>query len=548
MATASKIPFNVDVLFLQQANLRLLTQVTSMDTFVGQTKNFNPEGLYSTTIFGVQGTRERKLRFAYIDLRTPIITPVIYKALLAVKPLYGEILAGKAFATWNPVVKDFVRANALEGRTGFSFFVEYLADLEFPNNETESRQDAVALLTKYRDRMLMRYFLVIPAGYREYERSDDGREMTNEINEFYLSLIGISNTINLATYAVSPQAFDAQRRNMQQRVMDLYDLFSRMVEGKRGVIVGKFASRKVNNGTRNVITSMSTTSARLGDPNNVTMNDTMAGLYQVARALAPLTFYQLRDRFLSQVMSVPGTPAKLCDPQSLTTTRAFLKSEEYSKWLSEEGLETFINGFSDESLRHKPVMVGGYYLGLTYRGPNGTFALIGGVDELPENNPDFLPEHCTPITNAELLYHALYPIARRHYAIVTRYPITGPGSSYPSRIYLKSTISSEVRREIDISTGEPISLPFGVTQAGEFPVLGSPFFNAMSPHGSHLGGLGADFDGDTCSFTGLLTEDAIKEGEDYLKSKRAYVGTDGRLSHSTNIDTVKFVLASLTGP
>ena len=69
----------------------------------------------------------------------------------------------------------------------------------------------------------------------------------------------------------------------------------------------------------------------------------------------------------------------------------------------------------------------------------------------------------------------------------------------------------------------------------------------MSPHASHLGGLGADFDGDTASFTAVILEQSLAECEKYLLSKRAYVGTDGRLMHGTGTDTVNFVLASLTG-
>lgn len=493
MSGFSQVPFNVDVLSFGPKDLRYLLPITSLDTFVGHTKNFNPEGLYSTVIFGVVGSSDRKKRYSYIDLKTPIITPVLYKALGAVKSLYLDILASKAFAVWNPDTRDFDRSNAIDGRTGFDFFTQYLNDIVFPNNDTESRQEAVAILDKYRDKFLMRYLTVIPAGYREYELSEDGREMTNEINEFYTGILAISNTINETTFKISPAAFDSQRKGMQLRVMDLYDLFSKMIEGKRGIIINKFASRRINNGTRNVITANSTIATRLGDPNNVSMNDTMAGLYQVARALAPLTFYQLRERFLSRAMSVPGAPVRLCNKETLLSERTLLDSSEYTKWLSEEGLESLINSFKDETIRDKPVEIGGRYLGLTYRGPDMTFALLSGLDDLPSDGSR-LVDHCTPITYAELMYHALYPVARRHFAIVTRYPITGVGSTYPSRIYLKSTIASEKRQELDPQLGwEKAILPYEISkEATEFPVKGSPYFNAMSPHASRLAGLGGD--------------------------------------------------------
>ena len=70
----------------------------------------------------------------------------------------------------------------------------------------------------------------------------------------------------------------------------------------------------------------------------------------------------------------------------------------------------------------------------------------------------------------------------------------------------------------------------------------------MSPSSLHLSMLGADFDGDTCSLTILYSDESIKEVNEYLQSKRYYVGTNGRVNFSTGTDTVSYVLANMTGP
>ena len=541
MSQRSDIPFNIDILVLNATMKSRMRPVTSLDTFNGATKAFHPDGLFSSEIFGVTGTDVRKIKFSYIDLRVPILHPTLFKALGQVRSFYLDILARREFAVWNPETEDFDRSDVAEGKTGFEFFVEYLPRIKFPTNDTETRQQAVALLEKYRNRMLISDIVVIPAGYREFEIDDSGRESTNEINEFYWKLIAISNTINRSTLKNSPDAYDVQRMTMQNTYLELYDLFTKMIEGKKNLLMGKFAGRKINNGTRNVITSIGTVAKELGAARNITINHSQVGLYQFAKSVLPITLERLRNDFLDRAFTTPGAPAKLCDPKTMETVRTMLRADSYSKWLSAEGLEKQLTYYKEETTRHSPIMIEGRYLGLVYRGPDKTFAIISGIDELPEGRN---AADCTPITMTDLLYHALYPVVHKYYGFITRYPITGMKSIYPSAIYLKTTVKSEERAELDPYTFEPLGEGH---VAYEFPVLGSSFFNSLSPHGSRLAGLGADFDGDTCSFTAVYSDEACAEIRKYFDSKKAYVGSDGRFLADINVDTIKFVLQNMTG-
>ncbi|TSH67403.1 hypothetical protein FG611_26260, partial [Salmonella enterica subsp. enterica serovar Muenchen] len=84
-----------------------LKPVTTTDTFQGLTKNFHPEGLYSTEIFGLTGSEARDSTFSYIDIKLDIISPTVCLALFQLKQLYEEICSGKRFAIWNEKEKDF---------------------------------------------------------------------------------------------------------------------------------------------------------------------------------------------------------------------------------------------------------------------------------------------------------------------------------------------------------------------------------------------------------------------------------------------------------
>lgn len=50
----------------------------------------------------------------------------------------------------------------------------------------------------------------------------------------------------------------------------------------------------------------------------------------------------------------------------------------------------------------------------------------------------------------------------------------------------------------------------------------------------------------TASYTMAYSDEAIKEAKEFFRSKKCYVGTDGRFINDTVIDTVKYVLQNMT--
>jgi hypothetical protein len=230
----------------------------------------------------------------------------------------------------------------------------------------------------------------------------------------------------------------------------------------------------------------------------------------------------------------------LVDPKTLTPRDVFLPSRYFDRWATTEGLEKVISSFKEEDIRNQPIMVDGYYLGLLYLGPDGTFRFFNDIRELPRTR---LREHVRPITLTDLMYLSVYRHFSKYPLFVTRYPVTGVGSIYPSKTHLRVTVGFQERRMLDeswLDAGEAFT-------AYEFPDISTAFVNSLIPHTSHLGRLGADFDGDTSSGNIAYSDEAISEAKDFFKSKRAYIGTDGRLLFSCNIDTVKLVMFNMTG-
>lgn len=541
MVTRVAVPFNVDLLELTPQKLRGMRPVTKLDIFDGVGGNFSEDGLFSISIFGKVGDERRSTRFSYIDIKVQVFHPIIHRTLINLKRLYGGIIAGTEYALWNPEISDFERADPINGKTGFSYFVEHWENIAFEETKSTSREQNILLLKKYKGaRAMTSKIVVMPAGLRDLEVDAIGRIREDEINNVYRKLLSVANTISDASIRNNPELINTARNSLQQTFNELYEIIESMVEGKKKLLMGKWASRRIMNGTRNVITAMDTSTPYLGADGAVDFNNTIIGLYQALKATLPVSIYHIRNGFLSKVFTSPGAPVHLVNKQTLKGEEVHLRPEYFDRWMTVEGVEKVITAFGEESMRHKPLEIEGRYLALIYKGPDGTFKIIRDIDELPEGRSR---SDVAPLTFCELLYLSCYQQLNKYPIFVTRYPVTGVGSIYPSKMYIKTTIHGEIRREL----GEDWTPTDKSHTAYQFPQAGGSFVNSLVPHPARLDGLGADFDGDTGSGNATYSDESIAEVNHYFTQKRAYVGTDGRLIASANISTVALVMHNLTG-
>lgn len=530
------IPFNIDLLVFTDKVTSLVKPITSLDVFEGMTKNFHPDGLFSTVIFGNVGTDVRYKKFSYIDLKIPILHPIVYNAYTSVKRLYADILASKVFVLWDEEKLDFVPSTSLEGFTGYAYFMEHRKKIAFDAPSSDTRTETLKLIEKYKDKCELDKIYVMPAAYRDLEIDENGRESSDEINKLYYKLLAVSNTISKNTAQMSERSYNSQRNSLQLTYNALYESVLNIVQGKKNLFTGKWASRKIWNGTRNVISSMHVKMHDLDKGDGVGINDTVVGLYQFAKAALPITRHQLKKYFLEKVFPSVSAPATLIDKKTLLSKKVYVKPETYNVWMSNEGLDKMLTAFKEESSRHRYIEVEGHWLGLTYKDGN-RIQHLNGIEYAPKGTKS---NQVTPITYAELIYTALAFVYKDYPAFVTRYPIVSSRSTYPSFVYLKTTTKSIAASLVDDNESVLVDLP-------EYPLYGSPFYNTLSPHTSRLALLGADFDGDTSSFNVAYTEDAKKEVTQLLKSKSFYLGPDGEFKINFNSDTLQYVMHNLTG-
>lgn len=504
-------PFNISILKITPERLKGLKPVTTSDimgssgerlgsiqslqdrdlSWSGASKlssDLNENGLFSISIFGRVGSEERDSRFSYIDIRTQIYHPIFFKNLKKLKGLYTDILAAKAYARWDPVEKDFVLANEIEGNTGFSFFMKHWSEIAFKKTASSRRDDRIKLLEKFRDSATVSKILVMPAGLRDVRMGSNNRLEYDEINDLYKRIVSISKVTTSGGEAINSMALDYSRYQLQLAFNAIYDHITKMLRDKRGFVQNKWAKRRVFNGTRNVITSMATAKSVLGESSSFRSTDTVTGLYQTLKGALPFTINKLRSGYLSEIFSMGDhdSNAVLVDPKTLKRVTVKVSPNTKDRWTTTDGLEKVLNTFKDESVRHQAIVVEDYYLALIYKGPDLTFRIFGDIDELPLELDRSLVE---PISLAELLYLSGYREWNNLKVIITRYPVTGLGSSYPSNVFIKTTNVPETRMELGPDWqrlgDDYLATAFPVKTDHNF--LGSTIVSIV-----RMGGLGAD--------------------------------------------------------
>jgi len=540
MAT-SKIPFNIDLLDLTLAaiNSNSIKRVSSLDVFDGATKNYHNQGLYSVEIFGQEGTEKRFSQYGYIETTATLIHPLIFKLITKMKSFYGEIMASRAYAVWDDKIKQFTPSTQEVGETGYHYFISKLSELKFEDTGSKERQQNIELIEKKAKSggITTSKIIVIPAAYRDMMLDENDNASSDDINGIYYRLIAISNTINPQAYGVSRSAFDAQTMSLQRAFNDLYDYLINIIEGKNGFFLAKFAKRNTMYGTRNVITAMKISSPALGDPYAPKFNQTAIGLYQYVKAIQPIARTFMRQKVLGARFESVSSSSLIVNKKTLKAERVHLKPQDFDRFSSSEGLDSLIAYCEEDANRDKWVGVGkDHYLCLIYN--DGQYVkILSGIEEVPEG---FDPKHVKPITYAQLLYYSVAIGSEEIPIMVTRYPITGVGSIYPSLARLESTSSTNKLTLLD-DAWQPTQ-----TVYPRFPIVGYAYFNSMSAHPSKLEGLGADHDGDTCTGNAIMTDEGKKEIHDYFASPAAYLDTDGNFLSNLSTDTIKYVMHNLT--
>lgn len=534
-------PFNLDPLFIHPNELRGFAQVKVPDIFEGSTQNFHAEGLFSTTIFGNVGTEQRDNTFGYIDIKLPVLHPFMLKIVTQLRGFYKDLIASKVYAKWDAKEKDFVASNQLDGDTGFYFFLSHWKEIEFKRTSSKLRDEKIAYYEKFKEISEIDKIMVYPAGLRDVSVDEIGRVKKDEVNDHYLSLINISNAISRDVSRGNTDIMDTTRLSLQNALVRVYEYFYGMVEGKGGSIQKQLASRNIYYGSRNVITPFAAEVINADSPHAPDSTNTVIGLFQLMNANLPFVQNWVITNWSNNVFSPVDGTARLIDPESLKPETVRVPPDTMDRWTTTTGVETLVSNFQYAKLRNKPVMIEGRYLALIYQSEHN-FKIMYSIDELPDGD-QYSPKDVHPMTYIEMFYLAGYREWNKIPLYITRYPVEGNGSIYPSYAYLRTTLKDFQLYELDdtwnVKGEEYVAISYP-------DIKSTNYMDAMSVHPSRLQSIGGDHDGDMCSANAVFTDEAVEEVKSKLADPVYYLNPRGGFMYSAMTEIVDRVIKNIT--
>jgi hypothetical protein len=473
-------PFNIELLTISNNEKMLMGEISSLSIFETNTKNFHPDGLFSTEIFGQAGSQERLITSGYMSIPIPIIQPKVFKDLISLKSIYKGILSGKEYGKWDDEIKDFVSSNIDEGETGYSFFLKHIKDLKIRRTDSKERDFKINLIEKEVDgKMFLKDIIVLPSGLREYVVSDDGKQSEDEINKLYRKLLININTLkSIKKDTDNLKVMDSVRYSIQTTLLNIYEYIYNIIEGKNGFAQGSYAKRAIEDGTRNIIVGLPNRMTNLNSENHISFNDTVIGIFQLCMGMKPITIHNLRKKILDRAINIDSNVSRLVDIKSMKTVETELDFKIKNNWTSDESLVDMMMTLLDNHTKDQPVVIGNYYL-MCLLDKGKSIELIYDTNLIEEEDKKYL----RPMTYGEMLYLSIFDVYKRYPAFLTRYPVAGLGGIYPTKSYLKTTI---VGREVTIKIQGKETLVY------EYPKEGEEWYNSLTPSPSRIGRLGGD--------------------------------------------------------
>ena len=481
--TADQNLFNIDLITKLDVKNINIRQITTGAIFEPSSTNFHVNGLFSTVIFGPVGSTMRNETIAYIDLRIPVIHPLVYNHILNLKRSYEDIILGKSYVVFDNASGDFIPTPVEEGgKTGYEYFITHLEKIKFKETGSDERKFRIALVNKYRTKEhWVDKWLVIPAGLREYTVDSSGNPSEDAINPLYrtvLSSTGILSNINYKDMDdLSP--FNGIRCRIQKSICDVYDYILNMLDGKSKFIQAKWTKRSILNGTRNVITASYNQVTDLKQPNPITINDTIVGLYQYCKAVSPITMNRIHSQFINKIFNPDSNTVSLVNRDTMKFELIDVDIRDRDQWLSMDGLNSIMNKLGLDDVIDKPIVVDNHYLLLVEDNGDEVNVLYNNSDVEQAK----FRKNIRPITYGELFYLAVVDTSGRYPAFVTRYPVVSLGGIYPSKVYLKTTIKG---RKVVYRNGMHSNTVY------EYPILNTKWWRSLSPAIARLGLLVGD--------------------------------------------------------
>ena len=512
-----------------------LKQITN-PIFFSSNNTPTPDGLLSNEIFGISKD-DRSNTFAYIHLGDEwFINPIFYKIL---RTLDSKIV-DCVFGTKNFIIdkNGQLQVDEENGDTGLEFLHKNFNKLKFYDSDSLQRRANIKFVNKYRDRVFINNYIVIPAFYRDVSTTERYVGV-GDVNKLYNSLLIYTNSIKeYDRYGIS--IYNSIKGKIQDKLVEIYDYFTKEnISGKFGILHRAALSKTSDYSSRLVITAPNLKVENMDD----LMADVDHSAIPLASVLAnfyPCVLVYIRNFFMNNYIN------------SVTTTIDVKGKPEvfrYKDWriafsddVLKEELDRFIHGIADR-FRVIKLPLEKNKFGIE----SGTMKFKGrlyskkDIDEYKDNEESDIPDtvHFSlldrKMTWCDLFYMAAVEVSRDKMALITRYPIDSCYNQFTTKINVSSTHETE-----PIVIDEVLYKHYPKIRKEDLDTnTTDKFIDSLNISNVYLGSIGGDYDGDQVTVKSVYSVEANDELRKNLNSVRHFISLGGtNIMETTNEGTM----------
>ena len=493
------------------------------------------DGLLSNEIFGITKD-DRTSIFAYIDLGGEFMHPLLYKTWVRMDANVKNVLAEADKYKYDETKGKFVQD--MDGKTGLKYLKEVLMTKKLKKNDSAKRNTKIDFISKYKEFLFIKKLIVVPAGYRDVDTSEDGNIGVGEINKLYDTIIRDANALkDSEDYGLTLNG--TLKFRIQENIMKVYNWFifgrdpvsgedsqASGLSRKLGLIRRAGMKKSFDWGSRLVICTQDLRKESLSDI-DVGIDEIGVPVAALCANLFPYMLFNIRRWFENNIS----------DMVNLMTFDIKEKKQElnyildwqvvYSDERIKKELDRFMHGMAqrfipiEAPIDPKKVKSGTPYLqfkGRMVPDEKAAEDLINGTTPA-----ESFPLTVRPLTWCDLIYQSAVEAVQDKAALVTRFPIDTYWNQFPAKIKIISTIQTVPMVVDGVYYPKYPKIEFSDIMSNS----SNKFIDVALPNNVRLDTIGGDFDGDTISIKIPYSVEANDELLKSINDKKHYISLGG---------------------
>lgn len=494
----------------------------------------SPKGLLSNEIFGITKD-ERANIFGYIDLGDWFLNPLCYKVWKSMDSRIVSIVYGSKSYIVNDS-GDFVEDE--NGETGIAFLKKNIDKIVIKQTDSRIRREKIEFLKKNKDKMFIKKFIVVPAYYRD-ANTNNGAIGVGQLNKYYSSLLVSSRSLK-ETQEYGLTLSGAVKGRIQETLVNTYNCICGTsgaesdgvgLSGKKGTVRNAVMSKTTDYGSRLVLSAPELKVERIEDM-MATMTHCSLPLSSAIANFEPFVIFFVKRFFenqFSEGIKVPAIRKKTGKVEYIEVKNA---ASQFSDDRIMEEIKRFIHGFSN---RLAPVEIkteDGSIFYMVFKSK-----LMSAEDIKDSNVSGGTSLADRRLTWCDVLFMAATEACKNKHVLITRYPM----DSYFNQIPQKINICTTSKTEPIYANGEFYRFYPKIREDMIGKNTSNLFIDTLQICNLHIGGMGADYDGDQVSVKGVYTVEANQELDEKMKSLSFFIDLGGGIIKSSSKEAIQSI-------